>query len=280
MLDILDRFLNPPRYLSRQQMRQWRKEGFLVLEGLISEDQADAVNALIDTIAGGETRLAGDATIDVLDGELAGRRMRLADVDPAEMRHRVKINDLYLESDVVRQVNLHDDLVAALGDLLSGPPMICNSLNFIRGSAQDGHFDTWYMPPPTRGRMAVSSVCLEDVHPDAGPLFYYPGSHLFEPFRFPHGGIHAADADMTECFAYVRDLIEKNGLEKVVFTGRKGDVFLWHGQLLHGGLPIADRSRTRRSLVTHYWARDDVDAGRVASVGPGKFYLRREHQAA
>ncbi len=81
--------------------------------------------------------------------------------------------------------------------------MVCNSLNFIWGSQQPDHFDTWYMPPPPvpecppegplkhamhRFRppppppfgLAVSSICLEDVHPDAGPLMYYPGSHALE----------------------------------------------------------------------------------------------------
>jgi hypothetical protein len=53
--------------------------------------------------------------------------------------------------------------------------MICNSLNFERGSQQPFHIDTWYMPPPVEGRMVVASIAVDDVDADNGPMAYYPG---------------------------------------------------------------------------------------------------------
>ena len=36
------------------------------------------------------------------------------------------------------------------------------------------------------------------------------------------------------------------------FTCRRGDAFIWHGGLVHGGTPIDDAAKTRRSFVVHY----------------------------
>jgi ectoine hydroxylase-related dioxygenase (phytanoyl-CoA dioxygenase family) len=36
------------------------------------------------------------------------------------------------------------------------------------------------------------------------------------------------------------------------FTCRRGDAFIWHAGLVHGGTPIEDAGRTRRSFVVHY----------------------------
>jgi hypothetical protein len=32
---------------------------------------------------------------------------------------------------------------------------------------------------------------------------------------------------------------------------KKGDVLIWHGDLMHGGAPIQDFTRTRLSLIAH-----------------------------
>src|SRR5207244_597547 len=103
--------------------------------------------------------------------------------------------------------------------------------NFERGSQQDYHFDTYYMPGPCTDGLVVSSVCLEDVHPDAGPLTYFPGSHEIPPYRFSHGALHAVVDEMEEATDYARAEIAERGLQAQEFHGHAGDVFIWHEQL-------------------------------------------------
>jgi hypothetical protein len=50
----------------------------------------------------------------------------------------------------------------------------------------------------------------------------------------------------TESAMLERDLAVEH------FTCRRGDAFIWHAGLVHGGTRIADRSQTRNSFVTHY----------------------------
>jgi hypothetical protein len=56
---------------------------------------------------------------------------------------------------------------------------------------------------------------------------------------------------------------------------------IWHEQLYHGGRPILDQSRTRKSLVTHYGRADalELDPGwQLELIGRNRCYLSRHHQ--
>ena len=159
--------------------------------------------------------------------------------------------------------------------MLEGEPLICNSLNFERGSQQHFHIDTWYMPPPVEGRMVVASIALDDVDADNGPIAYYPGSHRIPAYRFSTGRLNEVPAEMPQCRAHLDREIAARGLGEVEFRGRSGDVFLWHAQLLHGGRPIRDMARTRASLVVHYWRASDLPAELVRRDPAAGAYLGR-----
>lgn len=265
--------------LSAEQLRFWDDNGYLILPAFFEPKDVHAVNSIVDhRIANPES--FGKATIDVLHGEYIGKRFRGAEAPREAFAGPIKVNDLFLDEPEVRHLALNDRLTAIVSKLLDGAPIVCNSLNFMWGSQQPAHFDTWYMPPPVKNKLAVSSICLEDVHPEAGPLTYYPGSHKLKPYRFSHGGIHAVDTEMPACRAYLEEQLRVHNLHGQEFIGKAGDVFIWHGQLLHGGTGIKDRARTRKSLVTHYWRARDVERGRAVKVHTNGYYLKREHHRA
>jgi ectoine hydroxylase-related dioxygenase (phytanoyl-CoA dioxygenase family) len=62
---------------------------------------------------------------------------------------------------------------------------------------------------------------------------------------------------------YVHRQLKRRGLKAETFSGQAGDVFLWHAYLFHGRAPITDMSRTRNSLVVHYWRAGDLPPDRV-----------------
>lgn len=267
--------------LSAEQKEKWDRDGYLVLPQFFAADIIDPINALIVTLSDPHTRprdLASRLVVDLLSGPSGDQRVRLADAPVEALSRPVKFNDLFLETDIVRACSLHPRLVPILDELLDGAPAVCNSLNFIQGSEQTDHIDSWFMPPPVLNKMVVTSVCLEDVHPDAGPLVYYPGSHKIPPYRFSDGRLNAIEAEMQGCFDYVHGEIEKRGLKRETFIGRKGDVFIWSAQLAHGGSPIKDPARTRRSLVTHYWRASDMARHKLERWAPGAYYFARDHQ--
>ena len=268
--------------LTAAQRQDWDRDGYLVLPQFFGADIVDPINALVESLLDPRVRppqLGKRIVVDLLTGDHAGKRVRLDEAPPAALNAGpVKFNDLILESDTIRACNLDPQLVAILDDLLDGAPVACNSLNFVRGSEQTAHVDSWFMPPPQPDKMVVTSVCLEDVREDAGPLFYYPGSQKIPPYRFSDGRLNAIDAEMPQCIAYVEGEIKARGLSRDTFLGRKGDVFIWSCHLAHGGMPIKNPQRTRRSLVTHYWRAADMPRRKLEPHGPGAYYFARHHQ--
>ncbi len=274
MLDVTARAV-----LGREQKAQWARDGYLILPQFFDGDIIDPINALIERLSHRGARsneIAGRVVVDLLAGS-AHRRLRLADAPDEAFEHPVKFNDLFLECAVIRNCNLHPRLVPILDELLGGPPVVCNSLNFIQGSEQTEHIDSWFMPPPSQGKMVVTSVCLEDVHPDAGPLFYLPGSQKIPPYHFSNGTIRAIDSEMDKCHAYLDQAIKERRLKRETFLGRKGDVFIWSCQIAHGGTSIRDPKRTRKSLVTHYWRANDMPRHKLEPENGG-YYFAKDHQ--
>lgn len=260
------------------QHSDWERDGYLILPGLIPEDDCDAISAEMAKYCGDtRTTLGSKVTVDIIAGEWAGRLVNIAHVPDEAFNVPFKINNLFTESNVVRKAMFKPELRATLANILGAEPMAINSLSFKYGSQQAAHIDSWYMPPPKDNSLAVASICLEDVDPEAGPLFYYPGSHLIPGYRFSHGGLNAVLEEMQGCQDYLDRELAERGLEPRTFLGKKGDVFIWHCQLLHGGSPILRKEKTRKSLVVHYWGRDAVEPQRVASFGPGELYLDRDY---
>lgn len=259
--------------LTADQLAHWQANGFLTLRGLLTPAEIARVIVVVDDEW---ARAQGnDHLVDLLTGPDAGRSFRLAEAPVAARREAYKLNNLFARRAEIRQVALAPRLRRICGQLLEGDPMICNSLNFERGSQQPFHIDTWYMPPLVEGRMVVASICVDGVDADNGPISYYPGSHLIPPYRFSTGRLNFVDAEGAACSAYLEREIADRGLEPVDFRGESGDVFLWHAQLLHGGRAIRDMARTRRSLVVHYWRAGDLPGPEVRYDPSSGHYLGR-----
>ena len=56
----------------------------------------------------------------------------------------------------------------------------------------------------------------------------------------------------------IEDVIASNNLEVKYHLAKKGDLFLWHANLLHGGSKIHNKDLTRKSMVGHFIANDVV----------------------
>jgi ectoine hydroxylase-related dioxygenase (phytanoyl-CoA dioxygenase family) len=111
-----------------------------------------------------------------------------------------------------------------------------------------------FTDPPTH--LLASWIALEDILPDSGPLAYVPGSQHLPWYEFEPGSVVCGQGVSAERRAEFRDWthaqMRERGLEVQAFTARRGDVFIWHAGLVHGGTPIENASRTRRSFVVHY----------------------------
>lgn len=254
--------------------QRWERDGYLVLPRFYSAGE-------LDVAEGRQTGAWRDgAPRIVVDDLMTGQRVRMADVSEESRRlHRFKVNDLFLEFDEIRRLALNAKLTPVLTDLLGHVPVLCNSLSFEQGSGQPDHVDALYMTPRSEGHLIAIWVALEDCHPDAGPLRYYPGSHRIPQYRFSTGNAHFVDDEMPAWQSYMTDQVEKLGLRAELFPAQRGDVFIWSAHLLHGGSPIRDTARTRRSVVFHYYSEMDCRAVGCNLVPcAGGYWMYRPHQ--
>jgi hypothetical protein len=142
-----------------------------------------------------------------------------------------------------------------LWDIFGEAPVAFQSLYFEYGSAQGAHNDTAfvYVDPPSC--FAASWIALEDIKPNTGELFYYPGSHKHEQV-FANGGkkFDPFDEHASHYSQILEALLEEAGMAKKTFLPHKADTLFWASDLVHGGSPHTN-NLSRRSLVTHYHPR-------------------------
>jgi ectoine hydroxylase-related dioxygenase (phytanoyl-CoA dioxygenase family) len=259
--------------LTAQQRRFWADNGFLVLPGFAADEDLEAVRKLLHRIW--EIR----APRIVVDDLMTGARVLLQDSEFGVDAHSFKVNDLYLEFDEVRRLSLGGRITSVLGELLGDTPVLVNSLNFERGSQQPYHVDSLFMTPKTVGNLAATWIALQDCHPDAGPLAYFPQSNHIVPFQFLGGGYHFRQEEMPLWEEYVFSEVERRSLEPQFFAARAGDLFIWSSNLLHGGSQIKDPGLTRHSLVSHFWTSTDCREIGLDLVPYGDaFWNNRPHQ--
>ena len=257
-----------------EAIAEWNARGVLVLPRFHADAEIDSVLADYRALWNeGRARV----TVDDMDFD---RRMRLRDV-PVDARasHRFKVNDLYLEQASVRRLALDDRLVPLLQRLLGERPAVCNSLSLEYGTEQEDHVDSLFMTPRTPAHLVAVWVALEDCSPESGLLRYWPGSHRIEPYVFSNGERHFVPGELSAWGAWMRSQVQQRGLGSELFQAGTGDVFIWHAQLLHGGSPIVERGRTRRSIVFHYFSETDCRAmGHRLVPESGGFWIRRSPQ--
>ena len=257
-----------------EYQESFARQGFAVLPGFFNDETIDKALKQVEAV---KREQLFDTVVDLLD---TGERTVLGLLTPDDVKtRRMKINDLHLNLGDVRALALAENIVPVLNKLLDSTPVLCNSLYFEKGSSQPMHVDSLFMTPRTPKHLIATWVALEDTHADAGPLEYYPESHLIEPMKFSSGDYHFIQDEMPQWSNYMDDSVKQARLEKVSFSAKKGDVFIWHANLLHGGGPIHNPDLTRKSLVFHFYSETDCRAAHSTLIPQaGAFWLKRPAQ--
>lgn len=164
-----------------------------------------------------------------------------------------RVQDAWRASRAVHEVAIAPAVLVALADLYGADPRPFQTLNFAVGTEQAAHADTVHFNSDPPGRMCGVWVALEDVHPDAGPVFALAGTHRWPELCPADWGADPGTEHYDRYEAHVAGLVGAAGLEPEPALLAKGQALIWAGNLLHGGLPRRDPDRTRHSQVTHYF---------------------------
>jgi hypothetical protein len=225
-----------------QQCEYWAKNGYVILSKLIDDRILDQVwDAYERAIASGRIALppepAGDG--DPFPGRFLNPHRKLG---------------------MLCRILKHAGLLHWIRVLMEREPKPLQTIFSHKGSQQGLHSDSIHMTTYPLGYLTAAWIAFEDIHPASGPLVYHPGSH-----RLPY--VFSKDVDLTEQefrergYAPYHEKYEPairqsvEGTEPHYFHARKGDVLIWHANLIHGGSVRRDLQLSRKALVTHFFVK-------------------------
>ncbi len=259
-------------------LTRWVTDGYCVAEGIIPEDLINVMMRDLNDLWMNDQPFAGLDFCDLRIGNDAPKpktsHAELLKLTPTErMQARIQSNwrthSFQKYSAGANAIFNHPEMARLASSILYCRALPQGSINFEYGSKQDAHQDTAVFHVFPANHIVGAWIACEDISIDCGPLMFYPASHrepLFSKFNnYPQTNLRTASPEVARAYReHVNDLTRN--YERRLFLGKKGDVFFWHGMMLHGGSEIKDPSLTRKSFVIHYMPRGANVEGRI--VGP------------
>jgi hypothetical protein len=220
----------------REQLLAWSDDGSVKLRNYFSSERVDAINKEIDKL-------------------MAEGKLNFTNGNKLMFANRI--------SPLIKSIANDEGLLKLLGFILDKEVVPFQTINFIKGSNQRAHSDSIHMTTYPLGYLIAAWIALEDTSFENGPLFYYPGSHrlpylLNNDFNEGESFLSLGKKKYTDYEDVLEDLLVKENFKTETFMAKKGDVFIWHANLVHGGSPILNPNLTRKSMVVHYYARDVI----------------------
>ena len=164
-----------------------------------------------------------------------------------------RIQDGWKYSEAVHELATEKNVLHCLDKIYGRRALPFQTLNFPVGTEQKLHSDTVHFNSMPSGFMAGAWIALGDVDRENGALVYYPGSHKLQEYNMQDLGYEAGRENYPDYEHFMENWAKTAGNEPYYGVMKKGQVLLWHANLLHGGSKHIDNSRTRHSQVTHYF---------------------------
>ena len=226
--------------LTRDEVARYRREGYLVVEGLIAPE----------TLA--ELRRVTDEIVATARG--VTRHTKVLDLEPSHTPERPRVRRLkspHLAHPFYWDIAGHPPIMAALTPLIGSnirvrPGGKVNLKSAGYGAAVEWHQD-WAFYPHTNDDVLAVGILLDDMDEHNGPMMVLPGSH--------HGPIHDHHADGTFCggIDLTRTPLDLSGA--VALIAPAGSITIHHARLVHGSA-VNRSDRPRRLLLFEYAAAD------------------------
>ncbi|MCE8005273.1 ectoine hydroxylase [Halomonas sp. MCCC 1A11081] len=235
--------------LSRAQLDEFERKGFLFEPNFISGEELDELRRELDAL------LSRD--------DFRGRDFSITEPDSQEIRSLFAVH--FLSQRFARLA--HDErLVGRVRQILGGEAYVHQSrINYKPGFEGKGFswhsdFETWHAEDGMPAMHAVSaSIVLTDNHEFNGPLMLIPGSHkVFVPCLGETPDDHHRQSLKRQEFGVpgreaLRELVARHGIEAP--KGAAGGLLLFDCNTLHGS--NANMSPDPRSNVFFVYNRRD-----------------------
>lgn len=188
----------------------------------------------------------------------------------------------YLYIPELRKISMYKPLTDILDDLIGYKMGLHLNLTGWVSTERAWHQDDYLNPSFVNSHYAAVWFVLRDIDVDSGPFQYVPGSNRWPVIRRDKllaqcPGVTMHDETWpSKTQGFVSRIIEeeifKRDAKIETFLGKKGDVLIWHGRLVHRGSTPKVPGMLRHSLISHYSAiskRTDMTNWREYCFVPG-----------
>jgi ectoine hydroxylase-related dioxygenase (phytanoyl-CoA dioxygenase family) len=225
--------------LPREIIETYRRDGFVVVEDVLSADEVQALRTVTDQfVENARSRTEHDHIYDLEPSHSAD--------DPRVRR----IKTPHAQHEVYAGIMRHPKVLSVLKQLVH--PSIrfdTSKLNMKAagyGAAVEWHQD-WAFYPHTNDDLAAVGVMMDDTSVENGPLLCIPGSH--------RGPVLDHHADGVFCGAIDPEAAEIDFDTAKPCVGPAGSISVHHVRTIHGSaLNVSDKMR--RLLLFQYRAAD------------------------
>ncbi len=249
----------PPYKVSIDEYRRYRRDGFVVIPGLVSAEDIQELEAHIEDLKHG--RLPQQRP----DAPEADRLPKPAEhLSPLEKAQAVaRIHMLHRQVPLHERYMLHPRVLDVLETLIGPDVLALQTMLFLKppGSPGQGwHQDTFYIPthPDT---LIGAWIAIDDCDEYNGAMWMAIGSQV-EPVYPPvaehwYGDRQIRDIPEVRSVSDTDDAKNQlspiaNRYQQVLVPAKAGDVVFFHGHVLHRSKQNVTTDRFRRSFVSHY----------------------------
>ena len=234
------------KYEGAELKAAYDRDGFVVVEDLLSADECDRLLAEAAEIGRGNR------------GDVRGITKLPDDLDDTEVLSRyLTVQFPHKASDLIRDEFIaHPEIARVLSHLI-GPNVKCmQSMLFIKPSGKPGqawHQDEYFIPTRDRSLAGVW-LALDDATVENGCLWVRPGSHadgvIYD--TEPHG---STEFDSGNQLVGTPDDADMG----IAVEVRRGSAVIFNGYLHHRSLANrAAKGTFRRALVNHYMSANSM----------------------
>lgn len=222
-----------------KQKRHFWNEGFLVFKTSLTDFFFDELKKYLEPVWENKCPPKGILNYEIQQENLKNGSNRL--------------QDLWEVVPEVCEIATNIFTLNLLQSLFEDHPRPFQTLNFPVGTQQAVHSDALHFNSKPFGKMCGVWIALENIEYNSGPLFYYPKSHLLPELSEEILGFTPISENYLKVIEYWEQQIEINQYRRKLALLKKGEGIIWHGNLLHGGMPRNDLAVSRHSQVTHYY---------------------------
>lgn len=249
-----------PYQVTIDQFTRFRRDGFVVIPGLVPADDIAELRAHTEDLM--EGRLPQQSPDTPEKQRLPLPPAHLSPLEKAQ--HVARIHMLHRILPLHERYLLHPRVLDVLETLIGPDILALQTMLFLKPPGSDGqgwHQDTYYIPthPDT---LCGAWIAIDEVDEFNGAMWMAQGSNV-EPVYPPlvdkvwYGDRHLPNVPSVDGVSCTDDSINglssvANRYSQVLVAAKPGDVVFFGGHILHRSKRNVTTDRFRRSFVSHY----------------------------